>query len=437
MFDAVVRNCKIVASSCSYLEVFVFEDETHNELREGALAEKEIGDWLHQYGSFRATYVPSERRLLGCLRLLVQKDCDGETFEAGVLSMPAAQYQDMVRTFDLSYRQLETAHSRGPFLWSVSCNDREHEHLQLIYHNTYGSKVKECQGIELSLAYSPTTNITTGFFRGSRDSLLQSCIDHLKSSLQQSAYPLFLPRILLEHEMNAMTTSGYQCSLKWLGDVEDALSKHTGENPSQRTLCGMTKCERELLQIHNNVMRRHPQALLEVVRNFAVAVEEFSEVSCPDALLQQRLYDQQVSKSCMRYYKMKLDGINTEIVYDLSRIDILRSILQNQLSTTLAQMQEQSDTLKHQATLRYSQNQQTLGVLGALFLPGTFYAAIFSTTFFDFRDPESTAIVSAHFWIFWALTIPTMVLIFIFLFVQYLRSRSLAFFRIAEEDTQF
>lgn len=174
--------------------------------------------------------------------------------------------------------------------------------------------------------------------------------------------------------MNAMTTSGYQCSLKWLGDVEDALSKHTGENPSQRTLCGMTKCERELLQIHNNVMRRHPQALLEVVRNFAVAVEEFSEVSCPDALLQQRLYDQQVSKSCMRYYKMKLDGINTEIVYDLSRIDILRSILQNQLSTTLAQMQEQSDTLKHQATLRYSQNQQTLGVLGALFLPGTFYA---------------------------------------------------------------
>lgn len=245
---------------------------------------------------------------------------------------------------------------------------------ELIYHNTCGSKVNECQGIELSLAYSPATNTTTGFFRGSRDSLLHSCIDHLKSSYQQCTYPLFLPRILLEHEMNAITTTGYQCSRKWLSDIEEALSKHTDGTPSQETLRYTTKCERELLQIHSNVMKRHPQALLEVVRNFAATVKEFSIVPCPNALLQQRLYDQQVSSSCMRYYKMKLDGINTEIVYDLSRIDVLRSMVQNQLATALAQMQEESDTLKHKAIIRYSHNQQTLGVLGALFLPGTFYA---------------------------------------------------------------
>jgi len=48
---------------------------------------------------------------------------------------------------------------------------------------------------------------------------------------------------------------------------------------------------------------------------------------------------------------------------------------------------------------------KTLAVLGLVFLPSTFIAALFSTAFFTFDSPASGG-VSPQFWIFWVVSVP-------------------------------
>jgi hypothetical protein len=48
---------------------------------------------------------------------------------------------------------------------------------------------------------------------------------------------------------------------------------------------------------------------------------------------------------------------------------------------------------------------KTVSLLGALFLPGTYLTAVFSTSFFDFQN-QSSLTISKQFWIYSAFTIP-------------------------------
>lgn len=66
-------------------------------------------------------------------------------------------------------------------------------------------------------------------------------------------------------------------------------------------------------------------------------------------------------------------------------------------------MAAQQRRLAH-ASKRDSTAMKTLSLLGALFLPGTFLASIFSMTFFDFGSGEPW--VSPELWIYFVVTIP-------------------------------
>lgn len=61
------------------------------------------------------------------------------------------------------------------------------------------------------------------------------------------------------------------------------------------------------------------------------------------------------------------------------------------------------------ASKRDSAAMKTISLLGAIFLPGAYLASVFSMTFFNFQN--SGPVVSNQFWIYWAVTIPTTVLI--------------------------
>lgn len=48
---------------------------------------------------------------------------------------------------------------------------------------------------------------------------------------------------------------------------------------------------------------------------------------------------------------------------------------------------------------------KTLTLLGAIFLPGTYLASVFSMTFFDFAS-DADPVISPDLWVYFAMTIP-------------------------------
>jgi hypothetical protein len=64
------------------------------------------------------------------------------------------------------------------------------------------------------------------------------------------------------------------------------------------------------------------------------------------------------------------------------------------------------------ASTRDSSAMKTISLLGAIFLPGAYLAAVFSMTFFNWSPDPGQPIVSNQLWIYFAWTIPvTMVIV--------------------------
>ncbi len=83
-------------------------------------------------------------------------------------------------------------------------------------------------------------------------------------------------------------------------------------------------------------------------------------------------------------------------------------------------MAGQQRRLAH-AAKRDSQSMKTLSLLGALFLPATYIASVFSMTFFNWQagggdgGSGGGAVVAPSLWIYFAITIPVTLLIVTFL----------------------
>jgi hypothetical protein len=82
----------------------------------------------------------------------------------------------------------------------------------------------------------------------------------------------------------------------------------------------------------------------------------------------------------------------------------LYNIIAQKESKLNLEMAAQQRRLAH-ASKRDSTAMKTLSLLGALFLPGTFLASIFSMTFFDFSG-DAAPYVSSDLWIYFVVTIP-------------------------------
>ena len=243
-------------------------------------------------------------------------------------------------------------------------------HTELLYRNIQGMKAGHCQGWELSLAYLPSTHTTTGFFRGTTKSILKECLERLRSTYKDAVYPLLLPSIILTEEMNAISTTGDQCSREWLCNVEAKIGRTPPEGTAK--LKYLTDLEDNLLNIHKKIVAKHPQTQVEVVKVFERTFQEsaaLDHIQSPD-LLKKR----DVMYGTITFEKTKLEDLLADVVVTLSRVEMLRSAVQNRLAVALADEQRISDKIKHEASMKYSKNQQTFSILGVFFLPGTFFA---------------------------------------------------------------
>ncbi|KLU88997.1 hypothetical protein MAPG_07976 [Magnaporthiopsis poae ATCC 64411] len=109
------------------------------------------------------------------------------------------------------------------------------------------------------------------------------------------------------------------------------------------------------------------------------------------------------------FYRSKLRGIENYAHTTLERLGIQRAALYNTLaqkeSRLSLEIASQQRRLAH-ASKRDSNSMKTLSLLGAIFLPATFLASVFSMGFFDFKAQDGQPVVAASLWIYFALTVP-------------------------------
>jgi Mg2+ and Co2+ transporter CorA len=224
----------------------------------------------------------------------------------------------------------------------------------------------------------PSSRLTTGFFRGTPGSIMNDCVEHLKSEFPYSAFPMLVPMIVLSHEMNEdkVSNAGTQCSRQLLLNVEETISNQDSIDPLDQ-LRILNNLEKDLLIVHKQVIEKHPQPKLGVIKGLERTAQEFSALN-PFALIpsfQPWFHkEQQRMNGALTFYRAKLEGISADVTVTLSRIEMLRSAIQNSLSAALANSQKRSDDLKHNIDMNFNKRQYTFSVLGVLFLPGTFFA---------------------------------------------------------------
>ncbi|KAH8658766.1 hypothetical protein BGZ60DRAFT_531448 [Tricladium varicosporioides] len=420
MFNDNVLRCKTVVEATQYLEIFNYSDPRFNTCEEHPLTQDEFDNYLHRRGAFAPpTNHPPGVKMVSCMRLILQQNAQhADTFTPDVLSLTQKQYKAMVNALHLPYRWIESMSCVGPFFWSAWDQDEETPHLQIVHRKSDVRKRGLTRGWELTLSHDVKNGITTGFYKGTESSDIIGCLKHLKACVGQIGHPLLLPVIIFSHDISSTTDIKQRKARDWLRRLEHAVSMRTEitEKEGYVSKDGVVDLDRvnmDLVECHSQVLWKRPKAYLEILSGIQEAMERFD-----DKLSYERkdktmrsLHASMVAR--LDFYKVKLQGIESYAYTTLQRLDIQRSALYNIIAQKESklnfQMAGEQRKLAH-ASKRDSAAMKTISLLGAIFLPGAWLAAIFSMSFFNFQD-GSNPIVSKQFWIYWVFTIPTTIVI--------------------------
>ncbi|KAH6654026.1 hypothetical protein BKA67DRAFT_268130 [Truncatella angustata] len=421
MFRSYVTSCKHVPENTSYLEIFNYTDPVYNTIEEHPLTPDEFENYLNRRGAFEPPKLPEDVKLRDGLRLVVQKNAKhNETFTPNYITLDPAQYEGMVRTMRLPFRGIEGTSVVGPFFWAAFDQDASDPHLQIIFRKSDVRKKGKTRGWEIMLSHSFNTSITTGYVKGTPSSDIEESLTHLRSCAAQVGHPMLLPVIILSHDLSSKTDQKQRDARDWLRRLENAVTMRNEieEHEGYREL-DLEVLNRDLVECHSQVLWKRPQAYQSIIDEMKLAMAKFWQGSRPERGRHGETGALHKSmESRLDFYRIKLLGVENYAHTTLERLNIQRQALYNIIaqkeSKLNLEMAAQQRRLAH-ASKRDSTAMKTLSLLGAVFLPGTFLASIFSMTFFDFNvGPDNNsgpndgtdAQVSQWLWVYFAVTVP-------------------------------
>ncbi|KAF3769867.1 hypothetical protein M406DRAFT_248876 [Cryphonectria parasitica EP155] len=431
-FQDHVRSCRNVIEATSYLEIFNYSDPAYNSVEEHPLTMDEFENFLHQRGAFVAPKLPSGVKLLnGCRIVLQLKAKHPETFTSNYISFTAAEYESMVRALHLPYRAIEGTSVVGPFFWCAHDEDDDDSesskpgHLQIIMRKSDVRKKGKTRGWELMLSHDLATGLTSGYVKGTDSSDMSESIAHLRACARQAAHPFLLPMIILSHDLSPKTDQKQRDARDWLRRLEHAVSMRNeivedeGYVGSDAVM-DLDQINRDLVECHSQVLWKRPQAYQEIIREMEKGMARFMEKlpAYRNSKSVNRCHKSMLSR--LEFFRNKLVGIENYAHTTLERLAIQRSALYNIIaqkeSKLNLQMAADQRRLAH-ASKRDSTSMKTISLLGAIFLPATLLASIFSMVFFNTGDSNITGILDGRFqvystfWIYFVITIPVTVII--------------------------
>ncbi|RDA83009.1 hypothetical protein CP532_4401 [Ophiocordyceps camponoti-leonardi (nom. inval.)] len=435
MFRHYVGECRVVEETTSYLELLSYSDPLYNSSEEHLLTSDEFENFLRRRGAFEPVRLRDGVKLLSGIRLKNAKDKD--TFAPRVISLPKESYEMMVRLLRLPFRGIETSAVVGPFFWSSFDRDEEDGRLQIIHRKSDVRKKGKTRGWEIMLSHSFATGLTTGYVKGTSSSDVTSALQHVRSCCGQNAaatgHALLLPTIMLSLDLSPANDQKQREARDWLRHLENAVSLRDEVEPHERYapdgLLEIDGLSRDLVECHGHVMWKRPQAYRALVGEMEVAMGRFREGLLLQSSSSSAVADdddddvvvveqqQRTKKDLLRmhasimarleFYRVKLTGLENYVHITLARLKVQREALYNIMSQREARLNleiaGEQRRIAH-ASKRDSTAMKTISLMGALFLPGTYLASVFSTSFFDFKPTSSR--VASDLWIYFIVTIP-------------------------------
>lgn len=439
MFQSYVKECKCVTEATGFLEIFNYSDPSLNSVEEHRFRFDELPDefanFLHRRGAFAPLKLKDGVKLVGGLRLILQLNAKHpDTFSPHHISLTHQAYEEMVRGLRLPFRSIEGTSVVGPFFWSSFDQDDEDPHLQVIFRKSDVRKRGLTRGWELMLSHSFKTGITTGYAKGTASSDMVESMKHLKACANQIMHPLLLPIIILSHDLSSSNDQKQRDAREWLRLLEHAVSMRNEvlEEESRyikESMVDLDQINRDLVECHSQVLWKRPQAYQEIISSISRTMDEFWALAKDDDAYGgkggevDKLHRSMLAR--LEFYRAKLKGIENYAHITLKRLTIQRAALYNiiaQKESKLGlQMAGEQRRLAH-ASKRDSTSMKTLSLLGAIFLPATYLASVFSMTFFNFQnglvgpDPSpqtlttdtggTQPVVAPQLWIYFVITIP-------------------------------
>ncbi|KAL8371503.1 hypothetical protein RB595_001341 [Gaeumannomyces hyphopodioides] len=421
MFQTVVEGCTNVTEATSYLEILNYSDPTMNSNEEHTLPMSEFENFIHRRGVFEPPSLKNGAKLLHGLRLVLQQKADDpETFAPNVISFTAEEYETMVRGMRLPLRAIEGTAVVGPFFWcAMDHQDDADPHLHVIFRKSDVRKKGRTRGWELMLSHSFRTGITSGYAKGTESSDLVEAVRTVRACAADANHPLLLPVVVLSHDLSPKGDVKQRDARDWLRRLEHAVSMreeiHERESYVRNLDLDLDQLNRDLVECHSQVLWKRPRAYLEIVAAVEDAMATFrarlplvprERGGGPLGSLD-RAHRGMLAR--LGFYRAKLRGVDNYAHTTLERLGIQRAALYNTLaqkeSRLSLEIASQQRRLAH-ASKRDSNSMKTLSLLGAVFLPATFLASVFSMTFFDFKAQEGQPVVAESLWIYFALTVP-------------------------------
>ncbi|KAI1074703.1 hypothetical protein F5B20DRAFT_573946 [Whalleya microplaca] len=446
LFRHNVEQCATVEEKTSYLQILNYSDPSLNICEEYSISmADDFDNFLHSRGTFAPPKLKDGVKLLDGMRLIVQKDASHkDTFAPHFLSLPYKDYESMVRTFHLPFRAIEGHSLVGPFFWCNYDHDEDDRYLQIIFRKSDVLKKGKTRGWEIVLSYSYKTNITTGFVKGTPSSDISKSLKHLFACRTQVGHPLLLPIIILSHDLSSQNDIKQREARHWLRRLENAITMRNEIEATESYVdFDVDGINRDLVECHSRVLWKRPQAYQEIVKEMKLAMQKFAEYVPEEKATKavKALHNSMLGR--LDFYRVKLTGMEHYIHTTLERLHIQRQALYNIMaqkeSKLNLEMAAQQRRLAH-ASKRDGTAMKTLSLLGAMFLPGTFMASVFSMTFFDFKvgsDSDdssggSGAQVSGMLWIYFVVTVPlTLIIVLFWWFLDRRRER-----RYSREDAE-
>ncbi|KAK1640381.1 hypothetical protein BDP81DRAFT_342494 [Colletotrichum phormii] len=419
MFREHVSKCRQVSEATHYVEVLNYSDPFYNSCEEHPLTMDEFDNFLHRRGAFEPPKLKEGVKLLNGIRLVLQKNAKHkDTFTPHTISFTADAYESMVRAMRLPFRAIEGTSVVGPFFWCAYDQDDEDPTLQIIFRKSDVRKKGKTRGWELMLSHCFSNGITSGYVKGTPSSDIVAAIQHLTFCAKQVGHPMLLPIIILSHDLSSTTDQKQRDARDWLRKLEHAVSMRNEIEDeegyvSQDGHLEVDAISRDLVECHSQVLWKRPQAYQAIVKEIDAGLVKFKE-KVPkehDTPLIDKLHRSMVAR--LQFYSLKLTGIENYQATTLERLHIQRSALYNLLSQRESKIQFQmageQRRLAH-ASKRDSTAMKTISLLGAVFLPGTFLASVFSMTFFDFAK-DADPVISKELWVYFAITVPLTIFI--------------------------
>lgn len=339
LFEDMLEMAKYLPEVNSYIEILNYSDASLNTKEQHPLEDSEVKNFLHRTGAFSPKPLPLGVTLTSGLRLLLQVDAKQKsTFAPSTISLPVDVYRDMVQSFSLSYRWIESSAAVGPLFWACYDQNEENPHLQVIYRKSDVVKKGQTRGWELAYSHEMKTGITSGFFKGTASSDVKPVLKHLHRCAEQIGHSMVLPMIIFGHDMGLNLEVKQRNLRQESRRLENAISLRGDIRPDESfVINGIVDYDiinQYIIEVHTQVLWKNPTAYQAILVGFNKAFTEFYNKIPPDRLdvTLQKMHDSMLSR--ISFYNTRLEGIKEYAETTMKRLELQRHAVSYYLLST-------------------------------------------------------------------------------------------------------